>query len=209
MNRRRLYGQVVPTQYVDLGLSVNWATGNIVKNGNTYSIGEPTDVGAYYSWGNIDGHNKEEGYNFDDSTYNSTAGSSLSANIASNDSAHDAALACLGSPWRLPTKEECDELVNNCTVTFVTSYNGVNIAGSVFRSNKPGYTNAEIFMPVTGRYVETTLYWGDSEGYYWTSTYSKDNYRLAASFFFNNRRAFTNYPNRYVGQSIRAVQSVE
>lgn len=190
--------------FVDLGLSVKWAKGNICKNGSSYYVGEPTDKGCYYSWGNIVGHNKGEGYNFNSTTYNSTPGASLTANIASNDSAHDAALACLGTGYRMPTKAEFDELIDNCDVTWVTSYNGVAVAGRVFKSKKAGYTDAEIFIPASGYYSGTTLYNEGSHGYFWSSTY----YSSSSAYYllFNSSDVNTNVNYRYCGRSVRAVQ---
>ena len=197
--------EVKEDNFVDLGLSVKWAKGNICKDSNgNYYIGEPTDKGCYYSWGNIEGHNKGEGYNFSSSTYKSTPGKSLTANIASNDSAHDAALACLGTGKRMPTKAEFDELIDNCTVTWVTSYNGVSVAGRVFKSKKAGYTDKEIFIPASGYYNGSTLNNEGSYGIYWSSTYYFSSY--AYYLYFNSSNVGTDYLDRYCGLSVRAVQ---
>lgn len=184
-------------QYVDLGLPSGtlWATGNIVKNTDgTYSIGEPTDYGAYFSWGNIDGHNEGERYNFNGGTYNSTPGASLTADIASDDATHDAALARLGSPWRLPTKEECWELYDNCTSEWVTE-NGVN--GRRFTSKTNGNS---IFFPAAGNYVGTSLSNRGLSGFYWSAS----RYDL---YFYSSSVYPQNYSNRSYGFPVRAVQS--
>ena len=55
-----------------------------------------------------------------------------------------------GGDWRIPTKEELEELLNNCTWTW-TSLNGVN--GYQVTSNKSGYTDRSIFLPAAGRYL--------------------------------------------------------
>lgn len=192
-------------EFVDLGLSVKWAKGNICKDSSgSYYVGEPTDKGCYYSWGNIEGHNKGEGYNFNRATYNSTAGASLTADIASNDSAHDAALACLGTGKRMPTKAEFDELKNNCNRTWVTSYNGVSVVGYVFKSIKTGYTDKEIFIPASGNYYGTSLGNEDIRGYYWSST-SMDGGDNSYFLYFFNGNVYTSNFNRGQGMSVRAV----
>lgn len=101
MLRRRLMEQSIPNGFVDLGLPSGtlWAKGNICKDTDgKYYIGEETDYGCYFSWGNIEGHNEGEGYNFNSKTYKSTAGNSLTSDINPDDASHDAALARLGSP---------------------------------------------------------------------------------------------------------------
>ena len=39
--------------------------------------------------------------------------------------AYDAATAHLGAPWRIPTSDEIQALVDNCTTTWITT-NGVS-----------------------------------------------------------------------------------
>ena len=99
-----------------------------------YKVGEETDYGAYFSWGNIVPHFSTNGSTFDDGynwgtsnsgPYASTPGASVSANIPTNDAQHDAALALLGSPWHLPTKNDFQELYDN------TDYEGTTINGVV------------------------------------------------------------------------------
>lgn len=59
----------------------------------------------------------------------------------------------MGSNWRMPTKSDYEELINNCTVEGVT-YNDVR--GALFTSKKNGHT---LFIPDT-----------DSDlGIYWTA----------------------------------------
>lgn len=192
--RRKLLIEEGDAQCVDLGLSVKWATGNICKDSNgNYYMGEPTDYGCYFSWGNIVGHNEDEGYNFNRTTYNSTPGISLTANIASNDSAHDSALACLGGNWRMPTMQEFQELYDNCTVTWVTSYNGASVAGRVFKSNVTGYTDNEIFIPAAGYYSDITLIFRGSVGFFWSSSYYSSS--SARNLYFYSSAVFPQYTN--------------
>ena len=159
--------------FVDLGLpsGKKWAIGNLVKDSHgNYSIGEETDWGTYVSWGNIIGHNEGEGYNFDQTTYDSTPGKQVAANIPSNDAAHDIALAKLGTPWHLPTKEDFQELYDNTDSEWVADYNGTGVAGRKFM--KKSDHSVFVFFPASGYYNGTSLYSRGTRGYYWSSSFN-------------------------------------
>jgi hypothetical protein len=89
---------VVTPEYVDLGLSVKWATFNV---GAT----KPEEYGDYFAWGETE---PKEVYDW--STYFEVA--------------DDVAAVKWGGKWRMPTMAEQDELRTQCTWTW-TSQNGV------------------------------------------------------------------------------------
>jgi uncharacterized protein (TIGR02145 family) len=197
--------------FVDLGLpsGLKWAQGNIVKNGSKYEIGAETDYGAYFSWGNIVPHFSANGSTFDDGydfgtsnsgPYASTPGHSLSANIASNDAAHDAALALLGSPWHLPTKENFQELYDNTDREW-TTIDGVNGWKFMKKTDHSVY----VFFPAAGCGGGASLYDLGSRGYYWSASwYSADS---AYYMSFNSSSVYPQISSyRYLGLSVRAVQ---
>ena len=158
--------------FVDLGLpsGKKWAIGNLVKDSQgNYSIGAETDWGTYVSWGNIIGHNEGEGYNFDQTTYDSTPGKQVAANIPSNDAAHDIALATLGTPWHLPTKEDFQELYDNTDSEWVADYNGTGVAGRKFM--KKSDHSVYVFFPASGSYDGTSLSTRGTYGRYWSSSF--------------------------------------
>ena len=158
--------------FVDLGLpsGKKWAIGNLVKDSQgNYSIGAETDWGTYVSWGNIIGHNEGEGYNFDQTTYDSTPGKQVAANIPSNDAAHDIALATLGTPWHLPTKEDFQELYDNTDSEWVADYNGTGVAGRKFM--KKSDHSVYVFFPASGYYSGTSLDYRGTYGIYWSSSF--------------------------------------
>jgi hypothetical protein len=202
MRRRELLVATKDTtgEFVDLGLSVKWASGNIVKDGTKYSIGAPTSQGCYFSWGNVEGHNDGEGYDFSSSVYNSTPGKSLTANISPT-GGYDAARATLGGNWRMPTNDECQELIDNCTWAW-TTVDGVN--GYRVTSKKSGYTNNSIFIPCAGCYMETDLYGEEYYGHY-LSTACISSVTFWHLYFDGNPPIINNY-NRYCGYTVRAVQ---
>ena len=182
-----------PSGFVDLALpsGLLWAEKNI---GAT----TPYEHGLYFSWGNVEGHAEGSGYDFSDAVYAETAGASLTGNIPVNGT-YDAARHNLGSPCRLPTVGEFQELNSNCTSEW-TDEDGV--AGRRFTSNINGNS---IFFPASGYYDGTTLNIRGTYGYYWSSTcYSETNARYL---LFNSETVSPSNRNyRRYGFTVRAVQ---
>ena len=192
--------------FVDLGLpsGKKWAIGNLVKDSQgNYAIGEETDWGTYVSWGNIIGHNEGEGYDFSSTNYDSTPGKQVAANIPSNDAAHDIALATLGSPWHLPTKEDFQELYDNTDSEWVSDYNGTGVAGRKFM--KKTDHSVYVFFPASGRYNGTTLENRGTNGIYWSASF----YVSTNAYDLNFNSSVVNPQNnnyRYRGFTVRPVQ---
>lgn len=194
------------TPYVDLSLpsGLLWARGNIVKVDGSYTIGEPTDYGCYFSWGNIIGHNNGEGYDFGTSNngpYASTPGAQVSANIASNDSAHDAAFACLGSPWHLPSTENFQELYDNTDKEW-TTIDGINGWKFMKKTDHSVY----VFFPAAGLGVGVGFNNVGEWGIYWSSSWYSTSQAYTISFDIASVNP-QNRSSRYGGFSVRAVRS--
>ena len=200
---------LLPTEaegaYVDLGLpsGLLWAQGNIVKDAQgNYSMGNPTDYGCYFSWGNIDGYNFGDSYIFNQSSYGITPGAQLTADIASNDALHDAAFAYLGGSWHIPTATEAQELFD------YTDYERATIDGiNGVKFMKKTDHSVFIFLPSAG--FDLSARTTNRFGNYWTSSYVNSKYVYA--FDWNDYEANGIYPPRwnvrYTGYSIRAVCS--
>ena len=171
-------------EYVDLGLSVKWATCNV---GAT----SPEDYGNYYAWGET---TTKSSYTRDNSkTYYVKMG-----DIAGN-SSYDAARANWGGNWRMPTKAEMQELIDKCNWTWTTQ-NGVKCYKVTSKTN-----GNSIFLPAAGYRFGSSLYYAGSDGYYWSST-PYGNYGINAYYlFFNSSVHFMDYGNRIYGQSVRPV----
>jgi hypothetical protein len=126
--------QVGGTGYVDLGLSVKWASRNVDAAG-------PGDMGGLYFWGETEakyGRESTSTYKFHDGhKYNGSDGKTVL------DPEDDVAHVKLGGN-RMPTADEIDELIHNCTWSWA-SVNGQ--IGYLVTSNKPGYTDRSIFLP--------------------------------------------------------------
>jgi uncharacterized protein (TIGR02145 family) len=183
---------------------LKWAQGNLVKDSQgNYSIGEETDWGTYVSWGNIIGHNEGEGYDFSDTNYNSTPGHSVAANIPSNDAAHDIALATLGTPWHLPTKENFQELYDNTDSEWVADYNGTGVAGRKFM--KKSDHSVYVFFPASGRYNGTSLGNRGTNGYYLSASFYDSTYAYLLDFH-SSVVSPQGSNSRYRGFTVRPVQ---
>ena len=193
-------------EYVDLGLSVKWATCNV-------GASKPEEYGDYFAWGETEGYNSSK-KSFSWSTYKWCKGSSSTLTKYCTsfygtvdkktvlDKEDDAAYVNWGGSWRMPTKAEQDELRNtsNCTWTW-TTMNGVN--GYKVRSKKNGNS---IFLPAAGNRSSGSLsYDAGSTGYYWSSSlYESSSYNACYLLFYSGRVDW-NYYDRCYGRSVRAV----
>lgn len=156
----------------------------------------PWSYGLYFSWGNLDGHPAGGGYEFSQETYNETPAAAISADLSLSE---DAARANLGTPWRMPTAVEFQELVENCTSVW-TALNGVN--GRLFTSNVNGNT---LFLPAAGLYNGTSLINRGTGGDYWASTIASGATARRLGFT-NTGVSLSGSNDRRYGFSIRAVQ---
>jgi uncharacterized protein (TIGR02145 family) len=182
-----------PSGAVDLALpsGLLWCEHNV-------GAATPYEHGLYFSWGNVEGHAEGSGYDFSDAVYAQTAGAALTGNIAANNT-YDMARHNMGSPWRLPTTGEFQELNSYCTSEW-TDEDGM--PGRRFTSNINGNS---IFFPASGSYNGTTLSNRGSLGNYWSSTYYSET--NASRLYFNSSSVDTALNNyRRLGFSVRAVQ---
>lgn len=200
--------QVVSTthEYVDLGLSVKWATCNV-------GASKPEEYGDYFAWGEIEtkstyrwyaykyylSGSTEEDIKLSKYVNNSNWGTVDSKMIL--DINDDVAHVKWGGNWRIPTYSEAWELHDNCTWTW-TTVNGVY--GYKITSNKTGFTSRSIFLPASGIKFESTVYYRGTVGYYWANSIAEKSYYGEGIFFnsdgHNGLNAF-----RYEGLPVRAV----
>ena len=186
-------------KYVDLGLpsGLKWATCNVgTKN--------PWDYGKYFAWGETKGYFNGEVTSgvrkFDDATYQAGSAASISTNLSPNDG-NDAARVNMGGSWRMPTEAEFQELKDNCTVTWMTSYMGKGVAGNLYTSNINGNS---VFFPATGYCDE----WGSSiksgsRGQYWLGSWYSES---QAYYLLCDKTGTKVYKeDRYYGHSVRGV----
>ena len=193
--------------YVDLGLpsGLLWATCNVGAD-------SPEDYGDYYAWGETQ---PKDVYNW--STYQYANGSYNTLTKYCNNSGYgyngftdnlttllpedDAATANWGSDWRMPTKEEWQELYQNTTQTWTTQ-NGVN--GRLFTAPNGN----SLFLPAAGYRWGGELYGAGSNGDNWSSSLLLTDYPYGAWYlYFDSGSTSVDYYSRSYGLSVRPIRS--
>lgn len=191
--------------YVDLGLpsGLKWATCNI-------GASKPEEYGNYFAWGEVVPKNiykwetykwcKDNKYNL--TKYNTDDYYGKINNKTVLDLKDDAAHVNWGESWRIPTKKEYQELMDNCISIKTNNYNNTGIAGQIVTSNINGNS---IFLPATGYRINNGLYEVNKDGDYWTNSLDTDTPIYAWSINFKLYYEHDDY--RYYGQPIRPVFS--
>ena len=208
-------------EFVDLGLSVKWATFNVGAN-------QPYEYGNYYAWAETE---PKTDYSFatykycnDGSSWQltkycdrSTCGyNGFTDNKTTLELADDAANANWGGNCRMPTKAEFEELLNtdNCSWMLClpgnAEFNGV--AGFKVQSKKVGYTDNFIFLPAGAcRYDTDPASIGES-CQYWSSTLCDDPELYPACAYSiicdQNSQRLYNSGSRSTGRPVRPVLPV-
>lgn len=103
----------------------------------------------------------------------------------------------------MPTKDEFQELIDNCTCVWTDNYNGTGVAGRIFSSNKAGYTDKSIFLPAAGTGYDSNLNYAGSKGHYWSNTF--DSGTSAWMLYFYSGNIYSIPYSRHGGRSVRPV----
>lgn len=145
-------GTIDGHDYVDLGLSVKWATCNI-------GASSPGEYGEYFAWGETTPKSKYTERNC------KTCKKKID-DIAGNPK-YDAARANWGGSWRMPTEDEMQELIDNCEWIWATQngHYGCKVASKI--------NGNSIFLPLAGLRDdddEPSLRRVGKDGFYWCST---------------------------------------
>lgn len=188
---------------IDLGLSVKWASFNL---GAT----KKEDYGYYYAWGETE---PKDYYYWSYYKWGKAANelTKYTALYDTDNSYHDckyvleldddAAYVNLGKEWRIPSREEWNELKDNCTWTWTTEYGE---GGYKIKSKNGNY----IFLPVTGyAYLERFIDKG-TRGYYWCSSFnhtSSSSSHVPDVDFGENQITWNSSNSRCYGEAIRPV----
>ena len=181
---------------------------------------DPWEHGYYFWWGDTVGYKYESGrgwvasdgsssgFSFDSEampTYDKSWSALKSEGWITADNVlapkHDAAQVQWGDGWRMPTKQELDDLKTKCDLRW-TKMDGVD--GYAVRG-RGKYASASIFLPCAGYGTGTSLNGAGSRGYYWSSVPYSGSY-TAGGLNFNSGDHGTGYYYRNDGQSIRPVQ---
>ena len=188
---------------VDLGLSVKWASFNLGAktpegSGDYFSWGE-TAPKSSYTWSTY-AYGQSKNGPFSEYVVDAASGTSDYKTIL--DLEDDAAHAIWGDAWRMPSKEEVQELRNNCTWTW-TTLGGVN--GYKITSKKSGYTGNFIFLPAAGMMSGSKVQNAGTEGDYWSSSLYTTESCSSWSPYFTSSDFSTGDCYRYFGLPVRAV----
>ena len=179
-------------------IDVNWV--QLWKNGPKfaeYNIGatSATENGGYYTWGGTYMNGIGITWYEDPNTGNAV--------LTGND---DTATALWGSKWRMPTKEEFDNLLAKCDVKWIDGstekYNNTTVTGFLC-TGKGDYKDNSVFLPAAGYCKDGDGSGQGSKGYYYSSTPYESNYAYNLSF--SSRYQRVDFDIRYNGYSVRAV----
>lgn len=168
-----VYSETPGPQAIDLGLSVRWADRNLGAAG----AHEP---GGYYAFGEV----TEKDY-YDWSTYIHCDGGDMFSQCDIGEESicgteYDAARVLLGDDWRMPTAEEMEELIENCTVEFVTAESPMYVR---FTASNGAY----IDLPLAGTMSLDRVLYYDRDLTAWTGTfYVEAGEEDGISYYFNS-----------------------
>lgn len=156
----------VKPEYVDLGLSVKWATFNL-------DAMEQANYGGLFGWADTTGtHKGLEGIELEFNDYEGTVickwssqhygGLSPMSDISGK--ACDVATYKWGTGWRIPTRKEMQDLIDLCTWKPTTM-------GTVEGYLVTGPSGKSIFMPMAGLRTDgKNIYSRNKVMAYWSST---------------------------------------
>ena len=174
--------KVLPYAYVDLGLSVKWASFNVGATspegyGDLVSWGE-TETKEKYDYGDYKYMAENYLYSLTKYCYDSSYGhNGYTDDLNTLESEDDAATQNWGTSWRMPTRAEMEELIENSTQEW-TTINGVK--GCLVTSL---FNNKSIFFPAAGYKDYSGEHYSKNEsGYYWSSSLSTTTYTSQAYF---------------------------
>ena len=184
-------------EYIDLGLpsGTKWATCNV-------GASRPEEYGGYYAWGETI---EKDDYTWE--TYKWCDGDEYSLTKYCTDSYYgkidnrtvlasedDVAHVKWGGTWRMPTKEEIKELLNECTWQW-TSRRGVDGYRVI------GPNGKSIFLPAAGYRVSNR----GGVAFYWSSSLYSDSSDSAYSLGFDSGYHGWGDFSRSYGLSVRPV----
>ena len=185
-------GIILGHKYVDLGLSVKWATCNV---GAT----EPWEYGGYFAWGET-----EEKSDYSWETYRWCNGSENTMTKYCTNSyfgrvdnkillepEDDVAHVKWGGSWRMPTHEEQMELLERCNWEW-TELNGV------YGNKVTGPNGNSIFLPAEDNGIFYSAI-------FWSSSFYDDSCFGAYCLYSSDNIRDWDYPRRYLGCSVRPV----
>ncbi|MBQ6191578.1 MAG: Ig-like domain-containing protein [Bacteroidaceae bacterium] len=193
-------------EYVDLGLPSGtlWATTNIGAD-------SPEDYGTYFAWGDTEGNGV---FNFEyykfciPQTYSMSKYCTRYSEGSIDgktflDAEDDAATVIWGSEWRMPSKKQMEELINEeFTSNEWTSQN--DVIGLKITSKKNGNS---IFLPAAGQRLGWTSESEGALGSFWSRSLENTTSRVAHTLDFSQSfSVMVSSSFRYTGLPVRPVR---
>lgn len=145
-------GTINGYEYVDLGLSVMWATTNLYAD-------NPQNAGRFFQWGNIHDHTHPEGMA-------NTLGF-FDSDVQYADDRHDPARSKMGGRWRIPRKKEIEDLFYLCDWELVMIQNK-----KCYKIT--GLNGNSIILPLAGYYHDNGKYYNQESMYFCGESYGKE-----------------------------------
>lgn len=182
-------------EWVDLGLpsGTKWATYNV-------GAASPTGVGDYYAWGETEP--KDEYIDINSLTHRKDFKWLQKNGIINKEGEltkeHDVATSIWGEPWRMPTDEEFEELIDMCEWKF-TDYKGKN--GYMVT----GPNQASIFFVAAGFKQGAEAEYIGEYGDYWSATVVPELIGASCSLGYGSTSYGRRRYARFVGRTIRPV----
>ena len=195
-------------EYVDLGLpsGTMWATCNVGAD-------KPEDEGLLFQFGCVDGYkygDKNDQFRTNDQNKQDTGNKFIPLTQSGKvyktneilDLSDDAAHVNMGGKWRMPTKNDLEELIDNTTCEVVT----INrVQGMLFTSK---INSNKLFIPFmqgswwNGNWED----WGRSDAYVWSSQVHPSYVDFAYELYCNSSGdAFIDDGNRSCAFTVRGV----
>lgn len=206
--------------WIDMGLpsGTMWARRNIdVSQPDGFAVSDIQLDASYFSWGNVDGHNPNEGsfspYDWgnisDREPYSTSPGASITY-PGSMDAEHDCATVVCGAPWKVPASSDFVELINNCD--YVDANGNViseadklitidGVVGIRLRSKINGNI---LFFAACGYGTNSDLMDDSQQGVYWVSSLQGES--TASRLFFRSIGVTLASPfGRFHGCTVRPI----
>lgn len=203
-------------EFVDMGLSVAWATCNIGAK-------KPEESGWYFQWAGTKPYNTDctpaigsGSKNYFEYPYAPYCSGSISSPYFSKytakdgklilDPTDDAAHVHIGGGSRMPTEAEFEELIAACNTEWVENYNGTGVNGRLFTLKSDPLKT--LFFPAAGYLSKFSWYSAGSYGYYWSSSLGGSNSRDGREMKFYSAVCNVSSEYRCYGYSVRGVLSM-
>lgn len=194
-------------EYVDLGLpsGLKWAKCNLGAE-------KETDYGNYYMWGSTEPNTADEciwehapfndgSDSFEKRYFNAYKSEWLDDNDNLKPE-YDAAYKATDGAARMPTQDECKELIDNTIKQWVDNYNDTGVSGRKITSKTNGNS---IFIPAAGFCYDGSVDCVGGNGYVWSSSLDTLYPYVALNLYFDSDYCSMYSGYRYYGRSVRGV----